>query len=62
MGFRFDWWGKFLGITWGPKGGFRFYGMAGGRKGRSKTGCLIPLTVMVMTSVLASILLVFVLL
>jgi len=60
MGFRLGWWSKLFGITWGPKGGFRFYGMAGGKKNK-KTGCLIPLAVMVTAGACVSILLVLVL-
>lgn len=34
MGFRIGWWAKkWFGITWGSKGGFRLYGMFGGRGG-----------------------------
>lgn len=43
MGFRFGWWGKWGGFTWGPKGGWRLYGMTQGRKKKSATGCLIPI-------------------
>jgi len=50
MGFRFGWWRKGWGVTWGPKGGWRFYGMAGGR--RKKNGCLIPFVILI-TSVIA---------
>jgi len=46
MGFRIGWWGKkWFGITWGPRGGFRFYGMFGGRRGKS--GCLVPFVVLI---------------
>jgi len=51
MGFRFGWFGKWGGGTWGPKGGWRFYGYAGGRK-KKTTGCVIPFAIMVMSVVL----------
>ena len=45
MGFRIGWWAKkWFGITWGPTGGFRLYGMFGGRGGGG--GCLVPLMVL----------------
>lgn len=45
MGFRFGWFGKSGGFTWGPRGGWRLYGYAGGRRRRRSTGCLIPFVV-----------------
>jgi hypothetical protein len=51
MGFRFGWFGKWGGGTWGPKGGLRLYGWTGGR--RRKTGCLIPLVVLTSGGLLA---------
>ena len=42
MGFRFGWFGKWGGFTWGPRGGWRLYGWASGKKKKSATGCLIP--------------------
>lgn len=50
MGFRFGWWGKFWGMTWGPKGGWRFYGWTGSK--RSGTGCLISLIMFIGASML----------
>ena len=50
MGFRIGWWAKkWFGITWGPKGGFRVYGMFGGRRGKSR--CLLPFAVLVTSGV-----------
>ncbi len=46
MGFRFGWFGKWGGFTWGPRGGGRLYGYSGGRRGRKSSGCLIPFVVM----------------
>ena len=46
MGFRIGWWAKkWFGITWGPRGGFRLYGMLGGRRGGG--ACLVPFMVLV---------------
>jgi hypothetical protein len=42
MGLRLGWWGKHGGLTWGPRGGVRFYGFSRGRR-KSATGCLVPL-------------------
>lgn len=46
MGFRLGWFGKrWVGITWGPRGGFRFYLRFGGHGGKS--GCLVPFVLLV---------------
>lgn len=55
MGFRIGWFAKkWFGITWGPKGGFRLYGMFGGGKG----GCLVSFLLLLSTGVTAAVLLV----
>lgn len=37
MGFRIGWWSRFFGLTWGLRGGFRFYFMFGGRRRRRRS-------------------------
>jgi len=51
MGFRIGWWKKWFGITWGPRSGFRLYGMFGGRGG--KRGCLLPFVMIIASGFLA---------
>ena len=49
MGFRVGWWSKWFGITWGPKGGVRLYGMFGGRGRRRGGDTFVELLVILVT-------------